>query len=99
MLSFQRTILEQKVQAMDQRALKETEFPGATVRHTYEPAPCLTLFADDQLGHWTLKTVQDMQQIEAFMLNLFRLLALYGLKVNPEKSSMVIRVHSTKLQK
>ena len=58
----------------------------------------LTLFADDHLGHWTLKTIQDIQQMEAFMLKVFRLLASCGLKVNPETSSMVIRVRVENFQ-
>ena len=59
----------------------------------------LTLFADDGLGHWLLKSVEDARQVEMSMVRLFRLLESYGLKVNPEKSRLIIRVQGTQLRK
>ena len=58
-----------------------------------------TLFADDHLGHWTLQTLQDVQQMEAAILALFTTLEDYGLKVNPEKSQMVVQVKGSRLKK
>ena len=58
-----------------------------------------TLFADDHLGHWTLQTLQDVQQMEAAILALFTTLEAYGLKVNPEKSQMVVQVKGSRLKK
>ena len=43
-----------------------------------------TLFADDHLGHWKLRTMQDMHRMEAAILALFTTLESDGLKVNPE---------------
>ena len=59
----------------------------------------LTLFADDHLGHRILRSVADVKQMEQLMIRLFRLLASYGLKVNPDKSSVIIRVQGTQLKK
>ncbi|CAE6924592.1 unnamed protein product [Symbiodinium sp. CCMP2592] len=59
----------------------------------------ITLFADDHLAHWVLRSVEDARQMEAFIITLFRTLESYGLKVNPEKSSLVIRVQGTQLRK
>ena len=68
--------------------------PGLTPMHLP-----LTLFADD-LGHCLLKSVEDARHMEATMLTLFRILASYSLnKVNPEKSSLIIRVQGTQLSK
>ena len=50
----------------------------------------LTLYADDHLGHWLLKTTEDMKNMDAFIVKLFSTLEFYGLKVNPEKSSLII---------
>ena len=58
-----------------------------------------TLFADDHLGHWTLQTLQDVQQMEAAILALFNTLEAYGLKVNPDKSHMVVQVKGSRLKK
>ena len=58
-----------------------------------------TLFADDHLGHWTLQTLQDVQQMEAAILALFNTLEAYGLKVNPDKSQMVVQVKGSRLKK
>ena len=58
-----------------------------------------TLFADDHLGHWQLWTAQDVQRMEADILALFRTLESYRLKVNPEKSHMIIQVKGTQLHK
>ena len=57
-----------------------------------------TLFADDHLGHWTLQTLQDVQQMEAAILALFTTLE-DCLKVNPEKSQMVVQVKGSRLKK
>ena len=59
----------------------------------------LTLFADDHLGHWVLKSVEDARQMEMSMIRTFRLLGSYGLKVDPEKSSLIIRVQGMQLRK
>ena len=59
----------------------------------------LTLFADDHLGHWMLRTIENVMTMESFILRLFSLLESYGMKVNPEKSSVVIRVQGTQLRK
>ncbi|CAE7214543.1 Pol [Symbiodinium natans] len=58
-----------------------------------------TLFADDHLGHWLLKTVDDAKQMEETIVALFHMLETYGLKVNPDKSSLVIRVQGAQLEK
>ena len=58
-----------------------------------------TLFADDHLGHWTLQTLHDVQQMEAAILALFTTVEDYGLKVNPEKSQMVVQVKGSRLKK
>ena len=58
-----------------------------------------TLFADDHLGHWTLQTLQDLQQMEAAILALFNTLEAYDLKVNPDKSHMVVQVKGSRLKK
>ena len=58
-----------------------------------------TLFADDHLGHWTLQTLQDVQQMEDAILALFHTLEAYGLKVNPDKSHMVVQVKGSRLRK
>ena len=58
-----------------------------------------TLFADDHLGHWALQTLQDVQQMEAAILALFTTVEDYGLKVNPEKSQMVVQVKGSRLKK
>ena len=57
----------------------------------------LTLYADDNLGHWLLKTTEDIKNMDAFIVKLFRTLECYGLKVNPEKSSLIIRVQGYRL--
>ena len=59
----------------------------------------LTLYADDRLGHWLLKTTEDIKNMDAFIVKLFSTLESYGLKVNPEKSSLVIRVQGYRLNK
>ncbi|CAE7238885.1 unnamed protein product [Symbiodinium natans] len=58
-----------------------------------------TLFADDHLGHWLLKTVDDAKRMEETIVALFHMLETYGLKVNPDKSSLVIRVQGAQLEK
>ena len=55
-----------------------------------------TLFADD---HRQLQTIADVHQMEAAILALFTTLESYGLKVNPEKSHMIIQVKGTQLKK
>ena len=59
----------------------------------------LTLYADDHLGHWLLKTTEDIKNMDAFIVKLFNTLESYGLKVNPEKSSLIIRVQGYRLNK
>ena len=58
-----------------------------------------TLCADDHLGHWQLQTIADVHQMEAAIRALFTTLESYGLKVNPEKSHMIIQVKGTQLKK
>ena len=58
-----------------------------------------TLYADNHLGHWTLQTIQDVQRMEAAISELFTTLERYGLKVNPEKSHMIIQVKGSQLKK
>ena len=46
-----------------------------------------------------LKSVEDARQMEMSMIRTFRLLGSYGLKVDPEKSSLIIRVQGMQLRK
>ena len=41
----------------------------------------LTLYADDHLGHWLLKTTEDIKNMDAFIVKKFSTLVSYGLRL------------------
>ena len=52
----------------------------------------LTLFADDVLGQWSFNSEQDLTFMLQCMDAIFSVLEAFGMKVNDQKSSLIIQV-------
>ena len=59
----------------------------------------LTLFADDHLGAWSFHTKQDILDMERDVLKLFQILSEAGMRVNPSKSKLIVKVKGAEAER
>ena len=59
----------------------------------------LTLFADDHLGVWSFHTKQDILDMERDVLKLFLILSEAGMRVNPSKSKLIVKVKGAEAER
>ena len=56
---------------------------------------CITMFADDKHMYWTIESVEDLNFVCSCVQQTFRLLRSYGMKVNADKSRMVVALRGS----
>ena len=58
-----------------------------------------TLFADDSRLAWEIESVNDLDQMQKMVQTTFALFAELGMKVNPEKSTLILGLRGRSLRK
>ena len=59
----------------------------------------LTLYADDHLGVWSFHTKQDILDMERDVLKFFLIRSEAGMRVNPSKSKLIMKVKGAEAER
>ena len=55
-----------------------------------------TAFADDQVGHWNIQNPEEIATVDRQVATFLQILEDYGLKINPDKSKLLVRLQGTR---